>query len=138
MYNAINFGFPIYLVLFELILRSFITTDMSSFVGPALASAGMGMLIGLLKPKKVEIDDAMKKAIEAKGRTLVVRNPNDEKVINISWGIILIQLLAWYYVCMLSIKESDTLLFNFLPMTILIGGICYFSSIGLSIYKDKA
>jgi len=137
MYKWINIGFPIYLVLFEIIVRSFISTDLSSFVGPALASAGMGILIGLLKPTKIDIDDKLKEEIKKKGMTLALRNTKDENTINLAWAFILVELLAWYYVCNLSMSNKDFSVFGLVPMTILIGCVCYFVSIGLSNYKEK-
>jgi hypothetical protein len=57
-FNYINIGFPIYLVLFEVLLRTLSSVNTSIFIGPTLAASGIGLLLNTLKPKKIEIDPA--------------------------------------------------------------------------------
>jgi len=104
IHKWISIGFPIYLIFFELLLREFSEVDISSFLGPTLAASGLGFMIEVLKPKKVEIPEEFKEILDGLPDNISIRNKDDEKLIFASYGFVLICVLIWFYSCALSIK----------------------------------
>ena len=98
---------PIYLIVFELLLREFSKVDISSFLGPTLAASGLGFMIEVLKPKKVEIPENLKATLE-KLPDVTYRNKSDERLVFASYGFVLICVLIWFYTCAISIKDVST------------------------------
>lgn len=135
-YNLLNIGFPVYLVVFEIILRSLSSVNTSSFIGPALAASGLGLLIGVIKPKKVALDPNTEKALKEQGITFVARDQRDEKIVVLGWVAILLELMSWYWSCAMSIKYGDSEgPKSFLPLYIGIGN--YILGILLSSLKEN-
>jgi hypothetical protein len=139
MHSILNIGFPLYLVGFEILFRSFSNVDTSGFIGPTLAASGLGLLIGVLKPKTIEIqlDDETVKKLKAKNQTAIVRDPNDEKLVTIAWIAILIELLIWYWSCaeiMKPIPDGETAS-NYIPLSLGIGN--YVVGIIISSFKES-
>ncbi len=52
MYRLLTIGFPFYLIIFEKVFRDYSNIDSSSFVGPAIAASGLGLLIRSNKTQK--------------------------------------------------------------------------------------
>ena len=48
------YGFPFFLVLLERILRDLFQLDSKAFIGPAIASAGVVLLLPLIAPKPLK------------------------------------------------------------------------------------
>ena len=135
-HNLINLGFPIYLILFELLLRSLSSVDTSSFIGPTLAASGLGLLIGTIKPKKVFLDKELEDKLKAAGISTVARNSKDDKLIQIAWVLILIEILTWYWCCAMTIKTAETKeIKNNLPLIIGIGN--YILGIIIASFKEN-
>jgi hypothetical protein len=109
IYNILNAGFPIYMIVFEMLLRSFSSVDTSSFIGPTLAAGGLGLILGILQPKAVREHYANDKSEQPMQH--VPRNPRDEKLIVLAWMSILVELLIWYWVCASSIKNGNQFYF---------------------------
>lgn len=106
-YNLLNIGFPIYLVLFEVLLRTFSSVDTSSFIGPTLAASGLGLIIGVLKPKTIKLDQTTQHSLKEMGLSAIVRDSKDEKIVFLGWVAILVELLTWYWSCAVAIKTGD-------------------------------
>jgi hypothetical protein len=100
-YRILSIGFPIYLLLFEAVVRLLFKVDISSFIGPSLAAGGLGLLIEGTKPKKIA--DATIVGITLP-QNFVVRNIKDERLVLVAWGLILVCIVAWLYSCVSSIK----------------------------------
>ncbi len=107
IHKWISIGFPIYLIIFELLLREFSEVDISSFLGPTLAASGLGFMIEVLKPKKVEIPEDFKEKLAGLPDNISIRNKDDEKLIFASYGFVLICVLIWFCTCALSIKSPS-------------------------------
>ena len=103
-HNIITIGFPLYLIIFEFVLRSILDVDTQHFIPPTLAASGLVLLIGALKPKEINLAEVGIEMKETDKIKTVVRNVRDEKIIQITWALILAELLTWYYCCALVIK----------------------------------
>ena len=139
MHSILNIGFPLYLVGFEILFRSFSNVDTSGFIGPTLAASGLGLLIGVLKPKTIEtqLDATVIAALKAKNQTAIVRDPNDEILVTIAWIAILIELLIWYWCCaeiMKPLSDGETAS-SFFPLSLGIGN--YVVGIIISSFKEN-
>jgi uncharacterized membrane protein HdeD (DUF308 family) len=140
-FTLINIGFPVYLVIFEIIFRTVSGVDTSSFVGPTLASSGMGLIINALKPRAIKLTAEIEEFIKKSGQTYTIRDPKDDKLVIIAWIAILIEIIFWYYSCALSIKNDlavsaqPTIVVknNFIPM--ILGVVNYV--IGTIIISNK-
>jgi uncharacterized membrane protein HdeD (DUF308 family) len=118
-HNLLNIGFPIYLTLFEWLLRTLSSVDTSSFIGPTLATSGIGLLVSSLKPKKIELDPVTVQTLQNQGITAIVRDKKDERLITICLAALFMELLGWYWSCSLTIKTGDNpQYFNYLPLII--------------------
>ena len=133
MYKFLTFGFPIYLILFELLFRSLFNLDTSHFIGPALAASGLSLIIGLVKPKPVELEPDVQTLLEQNGQT--AKNLYDERLIFFSWLFILAGLLTWYWSCNLVLTKSTTMVWIF-PLPLFIGLINYIIGISLTTIKE--
>jgi hypothetical protein len=133
-HNILNFGFPVYLIVFEILLRSISSVDTSGFIGPTLAASGLGLLIGTIRPKSLILDPETQQLIQQQGGSIVVRNSKDEKVIILGWIAILLELLAWYWSCAITIKNETIHVQSLLPLYVGIGN--YIAGIILSSVKE--
>lgn len=102
-HRLLSMGFPIYLIIFESIIRNLFKVDIGSFIGPSLAAGGLGLLIENVKPSKVDSTQI--------GLNLpsgyVIRRKDDEKLIIITWVFVLLCLITWVYSCV-SALNGDT------------------------------
>ena len=134
MYSVIIYGFPTYLIFFELLVRSFSGFDTSAFIGPTLGAAGLGFLMSVIQPKPVILTDEQRIFTQQHG--VIIRNPNDERIISIAWIFIFIGVLLWYCACLVSLKYPN-FSFSIFPAHLIIGLINYLIGIILSVFKDK-
>ena len=107
-FTLINIGFPVYLVTFEIIFRTVSGVDTSSFVGPTLASSGMGLIINALKPRVIKLSTEIENFIKDSGQTYTIRDPKDDMLVTIAWLAILVEIVFWYYSCATAIKNDLT------------------------------
>ncbi|MCB1851572.1 MAG: hypothetical protein KDI83_12485 [Gammaproteobacteria bacterium] len=132
----LNWGFPFYLIVLELIFRGVSGLDTSSFIGPAIATAGLSFLLPLTKPK--EIGNALH------GRTLavvqanggVVVNSNDQNLLPFVWLSILIGFLVWFWSSHIALSTPQKT-FLFVPAHVAIGFINYLLAAILSAIKGR-
>lgn len=143
VHKWISIGFPVYLIVFEILLRQVSKVDISSFLGPTLASSGLGFLIESLKPKKVVIPESIKDKLESLPDDFTIRYKGDEKLIYKSIGFLLICVLIWFYTCALSIQPSTKELANktgglsLLSMAFVLGCLNYVIGIVFSTLKGE-
>jgi len=107
--------------------------DTSHFIGPALAASGLSLIIGLVKPKPVELEPDVQTLLEQNGQT--AKNLYDERLIFFSWLFILAGLLTWYWSCNLVLTKSTTMVWIF-PLPLFIGLINYIIGISLTTIKE--
>lgn len=131
MYNVLNYGFPIYLICFELLFRSISTIDTSSFIGPALASSGLSLFISVLKPKEVRLESNIQPLPEG----VQVYYQKDQKLILASIICLLIGLMMWYWTCIFSLTKANHTLWIF-PTHLVMGFGVYLIGIILSSIKE--
>lgn len=132
----LNWGFPFYLIVLEVLFRGVTGLDTSSFIGPAIATAGLSFLLPLTKPKS--LSDSLH------GRTLalvqsnggVVVNSNDQSLLPFVWLSILIGFLIWFWSSNLALtKPTNAILF--LPTHVAVGFINYLMAAILSAIKGR-
>ncbi|MDX7648070.1 hypothetical protein [Aeromonas caviae] len=132
----LNWGFPFYLIVLEVLFRGATGLNTSAFIGPAIATAGLSFLLPLTKPK--ELSEALH------GRTLalvesnggVVVNSNDQNLIPFIWLSILLGFLVWFWASHVA-STAPTNEFWFLPEHVAIGFINYLMAAILSAVKGR-
>lgn len=145
IHKWISIGFPIYLIVFEILLREFSKVDISSFLGPTLAASGLGFMIEVLKPKKIELTDDLKSSLANLPDNLTFRSKKDEKLVFASYGFVLICVLIWFYSCALSIKVptseeeiiTQTESISFVSFAFILGCINYVIGVIFSSLKGE-
>lgn len=130
--NILTIGFPIYLIFFELLLRTIASVDASAFIGPTLAAAGLSVLISLAESTKgnsgIELSYELKEQLKSANVEVVKKSHKlYEKLI---WGCILLGLLVWYWSCNVAITNPNSKTW-IVPNHFLIGGINYIISVVL-------
>lgn len=135
-HNLINLGFPLYLILFEILLRTFSSVDASSFIGPGLATSGLGLLIGVLKPKTIKLAPELEEALKKAKKSVVLRPKGDETIVVIGWVATLLELLVWYWCCAITIKNGNATNAENVQ-TMLIGGSNYILGVILVAFKER-
>ena len=132
-YNLIIFGFPLYLILFEMLFRTFSQIDTSSFIGPTIGAAGLSLMIPLVRPKSVELNAEEMELV--KNNNLSIKFIADERLINVIWVMILVGILVWYWSCAISFLEPKESLWIF-PKHFVIGMVNYVFGVILATYKE--
>jgi hypothetical protein len=129
-------GFPFYLIALEILFRGISGLDVSSFVGPAIATAGLSFLLPLTKPKdhKNVMSAELLLTIQELGGEVV--NEKDQKLIPFVWISILCGFLTWFWASYSS-ASSPNEQFYFLPLHVAVGLINYCLAGFLTIVKEK-
>lgn len=130
----LNWGFPFYLIVLEMLFRGVSGIDTSTFIGPAIATAGLSFLLPLTTPKTIQesLHNRTLALIEANGGTVV--NTNDQKLIPFIWLSILIGFLIWFWSSHVALTSPNASLL-FVPQHVAIGFINYFLAAVLSALK---
>jgi len=116
-----------------MLFRTFSQIDTSSFIGPTIAAAGLSLMIPLVRPKSVELNEG---AMEiAKNHNLSIKFIADERLINIIWVMVLIGILVWYWSCAISFLKPKETIWIF-PKHFIIGMVNYVIGVVLAIYKE--
>ena len=132
-YNFIIFGFPLYLIIFEMLLRAFSQIDTSSFIGPTIGAAGLSLMIPLVRPKSVELSEEEQQMVN--NHNLSIKFVDDERLINIIWVMVIVGILIWYWSCAVSFLKPKKNIWIF-PKHFIIGMVNYVIGLILSIYKE--
>lgn len=88
-------------------LRNLFNVEISSFIGPSLASSGLGFLLECIKPKKAVPNQDLSYMLNALPEGYVFRDTRDERRVTLSWVYILICSALWVYICSISILPSS-------------------------------
>lgn len=137
MINRIfTIGFPLYLILFELLLRSFSGTDTSSFIGPTIAAAGLSILISLTEIKEYKNEDKLKQTVkdEIKKYGLSLINKKELIFERVLWFLVLVGLIVWYSSCSIAIKYPNLKIIG-MPSHLVVGSINYLLGVSLLMFK---
>ena len=90
-------GFPFYLILVEAGFRSITSIDVTSFVGPAIATAGLSLLLPLVFPKDVMHLFSEHMTRKLKENNVIVINRKDQNLIYVVWVAVAFGFLVWLY-----------------------------------------
>ena len=110
--------------------------DATSFIGSAIATAGLSFLLPLTKPKDIadKVSIKIMKAIENSGGKIISKR--DNQFIPIVWICILIGFIVWFIASHIALKEP-TARFIFLPKHVAIGFINYLLAAILTAIKNN-
>ena len=133
---ALIYGFPLYIVLIELLVRAFLAIDTQAFVGPSLAAVGLGFLVPLLhlKDRASEYGEAVDKEAQEKEAILVTKKDLDFLMVVIA--ILLLLLVLWVVSLVLSVQDPIPRL-GIIPIPYLSGVPSYIIGIVLSVVKES-
>ena len=132
----LNWGFPFYLIVLEVLFRGVTGLDTSSFIGPTIATAGLSFLLPLTQPKNISdsLHSRTLEVVQSNGGIAV--NSNDQALLPFIWLSILIGFLIWFWSSHLALTNpADTLWF--LPTHVAIGFINYLMAAILSAIKGR-
>ena len=93
IYVILTWGFPVYLVFAELFFRFLTAQNLTAFIGPALAAAGISLMLPLLEPKSIDVPANTRRAVERRGGRIV--NQRDQTLIVVVIVFILVGLGLW-------------------------------------------
>lgn len=130
----LNWGFPFYLIVLEMLYRGVSGQNISSFVGPTIATTGLSFLLPLTQPKKCEesLHSTTVEVVEKNGGIVV--NRQDQRLLPFIWLSIFIGLLIWFWAShTASTAEEETIWF--IPKHIGIGFVNYILAAILSAIK---
>lgn len=128
-------GFPFYLIVLEAIFRTISGLDVSSFVGPAIATAGLSFMLPLTRPKTISasVPSELLKVVEESGGVIIDRN--DYKFIPFVWIAILGGFLIWFWAS-ITAAESPHAMLLFIPVSVSIGFVNYLVAGMLAMIKQ--
>src|SRR6266536_5396590 len=134
MQNVLTWGFPVYLIVIEMIFRAALNQETTGFIGPAIAIAGLTCLIPLTKLMEptVTLSPGTRRALKRRG--LIPVNVADSRLVRIVWGLLLLGFLVWFWSCASSIREPQATWW-FVPKHIGIGCVNYFVAMVCTIVK---
>jgi len=130
-------AFPFYLIALEMLFRGVSGLDVSKFIGPAIATAGLSSLLPMTKPKENldKISLEIRKVVESNGGRIV--NNKDQKLLPFVWLSILFGFLIWFWASYISEKSPNST-FWFMPKHFAIGLINYLTAAVIAILKERA
>ena len=130
-------GFPFYLIALEMIFKGISGLDVSSFIGPAIATAGLSFMLPLTKPKghSLLFSNEVLETIKNNGAEIV--NIKDQKLIPFIWISILCGFIIWFWTSSLSSGKPDSM-FYFVPLHLAVGLINYCIAAMLTVMKERA
>ena len=132
--RIITFGFPIYLLIFEYLARTSFDLQSSVFIGPTLASIGLGLVLPLtaVEVREVDIVDRSGQAATTK-----ISDPKDVSASHVAWIALLILMLLWLMAIYESVKNPTRTLSLGITAAMLMGGINFVVGVLLSIWRGR-
>jgi hypothetical protein len=105
-------------------LRLALHTELTSFAGPALASASAGLVIPLTAPKQpsAALSDSARRELE--NFHVTIRSNRDEVYRGVAVLLLLLSIAAWVWSLVLA-ETKDTLTWFGLPRSLMVGVVCY-------------
>jgi hypothetical protein len=126
------YGLPAYLYMLEVFLKTLASVGADSLLGPTLAGAGIGFLLPLTEPKKIDLGGATEARL--KKLNAIAFSQRDKVFVDCVWIAFLIALAAWMYALYLSFKPSENVL---LISPLIIGCIIFVGSVVLTEIKER-
>lgn len=121
IYKILNYGFPVYLMLFEMSIRSLLVKDENapSIIGPSLATSGLGLIISALDDSKnfeSGLVRAAKQAVQNSGQgdEVPVTDKTNTTIRGIAIACLLLGIWGWCTVCVKTLApgQNDVFLVN--------------------------
>jgi hypothetical protein len=135
-YSILEFGFPLFLVVVELLARSAVHIDATAFIGPAIATAGLVFMIPLMKPKSLSgVDPKILEEVRRRGGQIV--STADQAFIVLVLGCILGGFIVWLWACETSTVAPTDNLFYPVPKHAAIGFINYIAAVVCTAIKSR-
>lgn len=128
--------FPFYLITLEVIFRFLFDSAATEFIGPAIATAGIGFLLPLTKPREAAdlLSTRTANALTARGGVVV--HKGDQQLIPIVWIFVLIGFLVWFGSCY-SAQKRTSQSFLGIPEHICVGSANYIIAAVLAGLKSR-
>jgi hypothetical protein len=126
IYKFIELFFPTFMVLLEVGIRFVLRDHDRLFVGPTLATSGLGLLMPLFQPKEVRLPANITLPEHAK-----LTHRGDEVLRAVVLLILIATVVAWYSTCVLALQKDSFIL------SAVIGVITYFVALGASLIKEN-
>jgi hypothetical protein len=133
--KVIILGFPCFLIVLEAILRKCLGLNSYAFMGPCLATAGIGILIALIEPKKVDLELSPELSDLLKAKKATLGNPRDGLLIDVALFLVFVMILTWCWTLYLSSQTTITYWWK-MPDFLAIGLADYFVAVTLAIVKE--
>lgn len=99
------YGFPVFIILLEILLRSAYSIDSKGLVGPALAATAIGLLLPLTSQKRRDLQLPHAITEKLKGRGIMIIPKTEKTLIEAVWLILFVFVLAWAYAVYLSCRQ---------------------------------
>lgn len=124
-HTILTWCFPLYLIIVEMGFRAISGLDTTSFIGPAIATAGLCFLMPLTRPKDVNsiLNSDVLAVVTSNGGIVVSKN--DLRFVPLVWLLVLFGFIAWLGSCYYSIKYPDERVASLIPTQMAIGAINY-------------
>jgi len=128
------YGFPLFLIGLEAILRAALQLDSLAFTGPTLAAGGVALVVPIILPKRRDygLSTATEVELESKGITFV--SSAEQLLADVAVFAILLLTGAWMLSLYLSCKLPSREVMG-VPLFLLVGITCYFIGIVMSELK---
>lgn len=123
-YHILSYGTPVFLLPLESCLKFVLNENITSFLGPTLAAAGLSFLVPLTEPKVLSVEG-----------NIITTSRNDSMLVGYAWIAIIFSFLAWAISCYLSLKQPNALTILNIPYHLLLGGFVYFISLVMTFLK---
>jgi hypothetical protein len=134
--------FPIYLALAEYLVREFLFVHSDgvapaplSIVGPSIVAAGMALLFPVLVPKPPLYRLSARAQAELEQRNLAIYSVADQHVTFAAWICLVIWAGVWIVTLYVAHENPPPVLWQVVPVTMLVGGGAYATGILLTELK---
>jgi len=129
------YGFPFFLIALEYVLRTALSLDSETFMGPTLAAVGISFLLSLIVPKNRELDLSQETQNEIDRLGIIVVPRGEQILIDLVWVFIFALTASWAYCLYLSCINPSTTWFK-IPAYQLLGYGNYFIGVLFSEIKE--
>jgi hypothetical protein len=137
------YGFPIFIIILEALLRSFVGSESKAFIGPAISAVGVSLLFPIVIPKpissKIKLSEATRK--DVKNKKIIVVAAKDQRIIDLAWLFLLIFTCGWVWTLYLSSIWPGWYWFSIasiqFPGYLIVGFVIYFGGVIFSELKES-
>lgn len=141
-YVNLIYGFPVFLILIEIMVRAMMSVNTQDFVGPTLVAASLSLLFPLTSPERAPTEAFQELADAFPGMTVSIHDDSDDTFIGLIWLMMIGGIMAWVWVCMDSMRDAgregvvDTWI-NTVPNHIVVGVSAYCISATITVIRSN-